>query len=164
MSLRKGDTFHNPALSDTNQIWDPLESMTQSPFMTPRSTTCPKSLEDLLIGAGERRAAELLARVDQAIATQSKLALGRVLSEPDVLPAPTSILDHSSDQEGFTAQQVRPRVQRHRHSFDSGIGSSIAGSTDSADAKPSTGEHMQADAGFGTVSYTHLTLPTIYSV
>jgi len=104
----------------------------------------------LLIGAGERRAAELLARVDQAIATQSKLALGRVLSEPDVLPAPTSILDHSSDQEGFTAQQVRPRVQRHRHSFDSGIGSSIAGSTDSADAKPSTGEHMQADAGFGT--------------
>ncbi|TKA71461.1 hypothetical protein B0A55_07790, partial [Friedmanniomyces simplex] len=84
MSLRKGDTFHNNN-KKTEEIWDPLESRS-GPHKAARSTTCPKSLEDLLIGAGERRTAELLRRVDKAIATNSSLALGAVLSEPEVLP------------------------------------------------------------------------------
>lgn len=140
MSLRKGDTFHNPPTSNKNAIWDPLESKTQSPSMPLRSTTCPKSLEDLLIGAGERRAAELLARVDKAIATQSKLALGHVLSEPEVLPVPSFMLDQTSLEEDAAPQKTRTRVHRHSHSSDSGIGSSVAGSTDSVDAKTTTGE------------------------
>lgn len=141
MSLRKGDTFHTPPTTKANELWDPLESRAQSPSMPGRSTTCPKSLEDLLIGAGERRAADLLARVDQAIATQSKLALGAVLNEPEVLPVPSFVLDQISIDEDAAAYKTPSRTHRYSHSSDSGIGSSVAGSTDLADAKPSsTGE------------------------
>jgi len=117
MSIRKGDTFHVPHKHDQD-LWDPLASDSKSkgtatPSMPPRSTTCPQSLEDLLIGSGERRAADLISRVDQAIAAQSKLALGNLLSEPAVLPAPT--LDNS-----------RSRQTSRSRSADSGIGSSIA--------------------------------------
>lgn len=120
MSIRKGDTFHVPHKHDQD-LWDPLaqESKTAAiPSMPPRSTTCPKSLEDLLIGSGERRAAELIHRVDEAIAKQSKLALSCVLSEPEALPAPT--LDDC------TATKTRTRQSSHSHSSDSGIGSSVA--------------------------------------
>lgn len=114
MSIRKGDTFHVPHQHDQD-LWDPLASdskpKSSTPSMPARSTTCPQSLEDLLIGSGERRAADLLHRVDEAIATNSKLA--QVLSEPEVLPVP--ILDGSHSR-----QSSRSR------SPDSGIGSSIA--------------------------------------
>lgn len=141
MSLRKGDTFH-PSTSNDDQLWDPLESKPQSPSMPARSTTCPKSLEDLLIGAGERRAADLLARVDKAIATNSKLALGQVLSEPEVLPVPTFNVDTSNVTDEKTATRLR---HRNSHSSDSGLGSSIAESTDSVTA-PSveTGEYIRS--------------------
>jgi hypothetical protein len=116
MSLRKGDTFHVPHKHDQD-LWDPLASdsklKTAAPSMPARSTTCPKSLEDLLIGSGERRAADLLHRVDEAIAAQSKLALGDVLTEPEALPVPT--LDGQ-----------RSRHFSRSRSSDSGIGSSIA--------------------------------------
>lgn len=120
MSLRKGDTFHVPHKHDQD-LWDPLaqESKTAAvPSMPARSTTCPKSLEDLLIGSGERRAAELIHRVDEAIAKQSKLALSCVLNEPETLPGPT--LDDC------TATKTRTRQSSHSHSSDSGIGSSVA--------------------------------------
>lgn len=113
MSIRKGDTFHVP--HQHQDLWDPLASdskpKSSTPSMPARSTTCPQSLEDLLIGSGERRAADLLHRVDEALATNSKLA--QVLSEPEVLPVP--ILDGSHSR-----QSSRSR------SPDSGIGSSIA--------------------------------------
>jgi hypothetical protein len=117
MSIRKGDTFHVPHKHDQD-LWDPLASDSKSkgtatPSMPARSTTCPQSLEDLLIGSGERRAADLISRVDQAIAAQSKLALGNVLSEPAVLPVPT--LD-----------STRSRQSSRSRSADSGIGSSIS--------------------------------------
>jgi hypothetical protein len=136
MSLRKGDTFHPK--SDTtgnNEFWDPLESRAVSPPMPPRSTTCPKSLEDLLIGSGERRAADLLARVDKAVKAQSELALANVLTEPEVLPIPTFTVHDTTVQEGIVRKN-----RTHSHSSDSGIGSSIADSEESATAKPSTGE------------------------
>ncbi|KAL1590406.1 hypothetical protein WHR41_00930 [Cladosporium halotolerans] len=121
MSIRKWDTFHVPHKHDKD-LWDPLASSAKkstTPSMPARSTTCPKSLEDLLIGSGERRAADLLHRVDQAIATQSKLALGHVLSEPEVLPVP------EADDSTCTQMHVR-QSSRHSHSSDSGIGSSVA--------------------------------------
>ncbi|KAK4560679.1 hypothetical protein LTR86_005257 [Recurvomyces mirabilis] len=122
MNLRKGQTFANT--NKIEDIWDPVESL--SVPTAARSTTCPKSLEDLLIGAGERRTAELLQRVDQAIATNSKLALGAVLCEPEVLPVPTFVV--ASAREDTTLQKVRPDCRRHSHSSDSGIGSSVADS------------------------------------
>lgn len=131
MSLRKGTTFHSPP-SDKHDIFDPLASKVQSPFMPTRSTTCPRSLEDLLIGAGERRAADLLARVDKAIATQSALALGNVLNEPEVLPVPSFILDQTSLSEEQAVRRARTRYGRnHSHSSDSGLGSSVADSNES---------------------------------
>ena len=113
MSLRKGDTFHPTA---KNVLWDPLHQCTFAPA---RSTTCPKSLEDLLEGPGARRTEELFARVDKAIATQSRLALGAALSEPEELPVPRLMLDRPT---------LEAHAQRHSHSSDSGLGSSVAGS------------------------------------
>jgi hypothetical protein len=115
MSIRKGDTFHVLHKHD-QELWDPLasESKSATPSMPARSTTCPQSLEDLLIGSGERRAVDLLHRVDEAIATQSNLAnLAHVLSEPEVLPVPA--LD-----------ATRIRQSSRSRSSDSGIGSSVA--------------------------------------
>lgn len=135
MSLRKGETFHNPTTSEQkNDLWDPLEINKKTPSMPGRSTTCPKSLEDLLIGAGERRAADLLARVDKAIETQSKLALGAALNDPEVLPVPNFMVEQTDAQRGD--QIPRPRPHRHSHSSDSGMGSSVADSD--VDAKSST--------------------------
>lgn len=123
MSIRKGDTFHVPHKNDQD-LWDPLAAKSKSaatPSMPSRSTTCPQSLEELLIGSGERRAADLLHRVDKAIATNSSLALGHVLSEPEVLPVPT--LDDDSDD--GTAKRPQTHRSSCSHSSDSGIGSSV---------------------------------------
>lgn len=136
MSLRKGDTFHPNSSTGNNDFWDPLESRAQSPLMPSRSTTCPKSLEDLLLGAGERRAADLIARVDQAVATQSKLALSSILIEPEVLPVPTFTVHDTSVEE----RPVR-KNRTHSHGSDSGIGTSISGSDMSDLSRTATGEY-----------------------
>lgn len=135
MSIRKGDTFHPTSSTGNNEFWDPLESRALSPPMPHRGSTCPKSLEDLLIGSGERRAAELLARVDKAVETQSKLALGHILTEPEVLPVPTFTVHDTTVQE----RAVR-KVRTHSHGSDSGIGTSIASSEECIPAHSSTGE------------------------
>jgi hypothetical protein len=137
MSIRKGDTFHPTADTKDSQFWDPLERVaTQSPSMPTRSTTCPKALEDLLIGAGDRRTAELFKRVDEAVATQSKLALGAILTEPEVLPVPTfTVHDTSVDERPVV------KTRTHSHGSDSGIGTSISGSDISDSAKTATGEY-----------------------
>ncbi|EMC93185.1 hypothetical protein BAUCODRAFT_113280, partial [Baudoinia panamericana UAMH 10762] len=127
MNIRKGETFNNGTNKDKAELWDPL-----SPSMPSRSTTCPKSLEDLLIGSGERRTADLLDRVDKAV-TQNAEALTAVLNEPEALPvqALLSIIDND-------VPAPRPRLRRQRHSSDSGLGSSIESL--SASAKTETGE------------------------
>lgn len=122
MSLQKGQTVHAGSQPD-NQLFDGIDgARSGSPSSPLRSTTCPQSLEELLIGAGERRAADLLNRVDKAIATQSKLALGNVLSDPDVLPASAFDGEQSDERE---ESKSRPRSQKRSHSSDSGIGSSV---------------------------------------
>ncbi|EME48795.1 hypothetical protein DOTSEDRAFT_40082 [Dothistroma septosporum NZE10] len=128
MSLRKGDTFHPNSNTNKTSFWDPLQSTAKSPSMPARSTTSPQSLEDLLIGAGERRVAQLLNNVDKAIAAKSTVALGNVLSEPEVLPVPTFMVDRTSRR----IQSQRTRTRHHSHSSDSGIGTSVADSTESA--------------------------------
>ncbi|PPJ60250.1 hypothetical protein CBER1_01302 [Cercospora berteroae] len=135
MSIRKGDTFHPNSNTSKSAFWDPLESRLSAPAMPMRSSTSPKSLEDLLIGAGERRVTQLLHRVDEAVAAQSTVALGNVLSEPEVLPVPTLVADQPTGQRSAPTNRTR----HHSHSSDSGIGSSIADSTESiATAKNSS--------------------------
>ncbi|KAK0834017.1 hypothetical protein LTR54_003053 [Friedmanniomyces endolithicus] len=140
MSLRKGDTFHNN--NKTEDIWDPLESRS-GPHKAARSATCPKSLEDLLIGAGERRTAELLRRVDEAVATNSSLALGAVLSEPEVLPVPNFVVA-SAHVDDASASKTRTDERRHSHSSDSGIGASIVESDSASASAEATGESAHA--------------------
>ena len=122
--------------------------------MPPRATTCPKSLEDLLLGSGERRAAELLARVNKAVETQSRLALGNVLTEPEVLPIPTFTV-HRVPEEGEGVRKNRT----HSHGSDSGIGSSIAGSDESASAKTVTGEQKRNPAYYSRLMLNFLVAP-----
>lgn len=132
MSIRKGDTFHPTSNTSQSSFWDPLASRLASPAMPMRSSTSPQSLEDLLLGAGERRVTQLLGRVDKAVAAKSKVAFGNVLSEPEVLPVPAFVVEAQG-----RAQKTRTR--HHSHSSDSGIGSSIADSIESTStAKNST--------------------------
>lgn len=126
LSLHKGSTFHSPNLKKS-ELFNPFAHPSLPPAMPPRSATCPKELEDLLIGAGERRAADLLKRVDDAINRQSKLALGSILNEPEVLPVPRFMLDKTS----FPADDkmhVRQQIEQDDHASDSGLGSSLADS------------------------------------
>lgn len=149
MSIRKGETFHPNTNTNTSGFWDPLESRAKSPAMPLRSTTSPQSLEDLLIGPGERRVAQLLDRVDKAVAAQSTHALANVLSEPETLNAA------AAEEQGAPGpdQSARARTRHHSHSSDSGIGSSVADSTETASdstAKHSshTGKHLQTMSPF----------------
>ena len=157
MSLRKGDTFHSPTNVGKVDVWDPLESRTQSPPMPPRSGTCPKSLEDLLIGAGDRRTQDLFKRVDKAVETQSKLALAHILTEPEVLPVPTFMVRETTGQEGIRKSRT------HSHGSDSGIGTSIAGSEESIPAKAPTGEWIPAYPRLTLMCHCSFTFHT-YSV
>lgn len=155
LSLRKGATFHSPT-PDMTELFDPLSHKARSPFVPTRSSTCPRSLEDLLIGAGERRAADLLARVDKAIATQSALALGNVMNEPEVLPVPSFMLDQANLAEENSARNVTTRYgQRHHgHYSDSGIGSSVADSDDYKLEKSTRESELQFQFHRGTMLTT----------
>ena len=126
LSLCKGSTFHSPT-SNRSELFNPF-TRNLSPSLPHRSVTCPQTLEDLLIGAGERRAAELLSRVDEAIAKQS--ALSSILTEPEVLPVPRFMLEHTSLSEDSASnkQEALRESEQHRHASDSGIGSSVADS------------------------------------
>jgi len=128
MSIRKGDTFHPTTdAGKSSSFWDPLEAKTKTPSMPERSSTSPQSLEDLLLGHGERRIADLLTRVDKAVAANSTNALKHVLSDPEVLPVPVlTVTEPDATQ--------KTRTRHHSHSSDSGIGSSIADSTEIIDA------------------------------
>lgn len=118
MSLRKGVTFHSPSTNDA-ELLDPFDNSSPSVArsLTARSTTCPKELEDLLVGAGERRTHDFLSKVEEAVNNQSKEQLGSILSEPDVLPVPAFLL------EGTSLHAVPD--QREERAYDSGLGSSI---------------------------------------
>lgn len=144
MSIRKGDTFHPTSNATKSSFWDPLELRAKTPSMPERSSTSPQSLEDLLIGAGERRVVDLLTRVDQAVAADSKVALANVLSDPEVLPVPTLTVTSDADA------PLKTRTRHHSHSSDSGIGSSIADSTETIDASGAkkSGESYRARIHF----------------
>lgn len=122
MSIRKGVTFHSPTVNDS-ELLDPFEAsagrLSIPRSMTSRSTTCPKELEDLLVGAGERRVVDFLARVDQAVNNKSKEQLGSILSEPDVLPVPAFLVERASLSNSIPDQ-------REEENYDSGLGSSVS--------------------------------------
>ncbi|KAG8626787.1 hypothetical protein KVT40_005732 [Elsinoe batatas] len=119
VSIAKGSTFQVPPKQDT-EVLDPFLRGLSIPSLPCRSATCPKSLEDLLIGAGERRAVELLKRVDEAIAKNAELS--NILSEPEVLPVPRFMVEHAQVPDSKPPTLSRQDSQQDK---DSGIGSSI---------------------------------------
>jgi hypothetical protein len=120
MSLKKGVTFHSPTINESDLL-DPFEpgSLKLPRSMTARSTTCPQELEDLLVGAGERRVVDFLDRVEQAVNNKSKEQLGSILSEPDVLPVPAFLVAGAS-------LDSLPDLRDEDQAYDSGLGSSIS--------------------------------------
>lgn len=120
MSIRKGTTFHSKSTNDS-ELLDPFEKSISpvSRSLTSRSTTCPKELEDLLVGAGERRTLDFLAQVDEAVSNNSKEQLGSILSEPDVLPVPACFSN------GTPFRNTLPDLLEDQ-AYDSGLGSSIS--------------------------------------
>lgn len=133
LSIKKGTTFHSPS-SNKSPLFNPLEKAVDLRSMTARSTTSPKALEDLLIGAGERRAADLLAKVDQVIADNSSAAaLGKLLSEPEALPEPRCVRDETALEDISEENRDSPN-----NAYDSGLGSSIADSDEFETKKAET--------------------------
>lgn len=119
ISLQKGSTFQVSPKQES-EVLDPFLRGLSIPNLPNRSVTCPKALEDLLIGAGERRAVELLKRVDDAIAKNAQLS--SILSEPEVLPVPRFMVENASVPDSNLSQSQRSRNQQDK---DSGVGSSI---------------------------------------
>ncbi|PSK55789.1 Transcription factor IIIA [Elsinoe australis] len=119
ISLQKGSTFQVSPKQES-EVLDPFLRGLSIPNLPNRSVTCPKALEDLLIGAGERRAVELLKRVDDAIAKNAQLS--SILSEPEVLPVPRFMVENASFPDSSLSQSQRTRNQQDK---DSGVGSSI---------------------------------------
>jgi len=128
ISLRKGSTFHPSYRNNEPTIFGQFEDL-KIPSLPSRSTACPKALEDLLIGAGERRAFDLISRVDDAIAQRTQLS--SVFNEPEVLPVPRFMVEHagSAQDKPVVKQEFPADIEAHHHRADSGIGSSIAEST-----------------------------------
>ncbi|GAB7342499.1 hypothetical protein MBLNU457_g0692t1 [Dothideomycetes sp. NU457] len=125
ISIRKGTTFHPSYRNNESTIFDQFKDL-KIPSLPSRSTTCPNALEDLLIGAGERRAFDLISRVDDAIAQRTQLS--SVFNEPEVLPVPRFMVEHagSAQDKPVVKQEFPADDEAHRHRADSGIGSSIA--------------------------------------
>jgi len=128
ISLRKGSTFHPNYRNKEPTIFGEFQDL-KIPSLISRSTTCPKSLDDLLIGSGERRAVDLIKKLDDAIANRTQLS--DVFNEPGVLPVPRFMVEHAAPaQDKTTIKQESPaEIEAHHHRSDSGIGSSIAEST-----------------------------------
>jgi len=150
LALAKGSTFHSP--SSDPDLCNPFLKPFQCPSLPSRSATCPKSLEDLLIGAGERRAVELLKRVDDAIA--KNVELGSILSEPEVLPIPRFMVENASFSHNKLSEEDQSLSDdnEHQHGSDSGLGSSIAESTSEKIRRSSSG--MCGERGSGTMHNT----------
>ncbi|KAL2352206.1 hypothetical protein BJ546DRAFT_988868 [Cryomyces antarcticus] len=142
MSLRKSSTFHTPSTASL-ESWDPIA---HAAYMPKRSPTCPKALEDLLVGAGQRRVANLLANIDRTISgSTSSLLPANILGDPEVLPLPSFMLQQTvlaepdaMDIDTFDADCKPTCEPENHHASDSGLGSSISGSLPSVAASSSS--------------------------
>ncbi|TKA73316.1 hypothetical protein B0A49_03125 [Cryomyces minteri] len=142
MPLRKSSTFHTPSTA-SSESWDPIA---HAEYMPKRPSTCPKALEDLLIGAGQRRVANLLAKIDRTISgSTSSLRAANILGDPEVLPLPSFMLQQTilaepdvMDIDTFDADCKPTHEAETHHASDSGLGSSISGSLPSMAASSSS--------------------------
>ncbi|KAF2146592.1 uncharacterized protein K452DRAFT_68029 [Aplosporella prunicola CBS 121167] len=125
-NLRKAGTFHSPT-NVSSELVDPVAPYCSMPK---RSETNPQSLEQILIDAGERRVAGLLATVDNVLAGKTSSASdASILKDNKVLPVPSFMLDNHTVTDSDPMEiDSKPVVVDHHHASDSGLGSSVSGS------------------------------------
>ncbi|PGH36495.1 hypothetical protein GX50_00682 [[Emmonsia] crescens] len=158
MKLRKGATFHSPTTPPSEDS-DPILNIHT---LLRRSPTCPRSLEDV-IAAGEKRMAVFIDKFERnlsglggdssASSSSSPLSTSSSLSSRSFCdndsPVPFGILAAqiiptdpiSTDADSIIKKDkdckpVRALDPRHRHSSDSGIGSSVSGASMSPSMDP----------------------------
>lgn len=124
-TLRKGATFHNPATS------------VDSPFTPPQLPRAQSNYDDC-VDARRRRMATTLNDIDEALSMTEKLSLSDskptrkiALKDHSALPLPRGFLELPVvDPEMAERRVLRPRsARRQQHASDSGLGSSVASST-----------------------------------
>lgn len=139
LSLRKSGTFHSP----TNVASDFCDPIVNFAFMPKRSHTSAHHLEELVndAGASVRRVASILENFDRTIAGESSTTDENILSDPEVLPLPSFMLDNTSLDSDCMDVDSKPETEDHQHDSDSGIGSSIG---ETKNGKSLTDNHAAA--------------------
>ncbi|KAI4261888.1 MAG: hypothetical protein L6R42_002924 [Xanthoria sp. 1 TBL-2021] len=138
LPLKKSSTFHSPTTPPA-QDDDPIVNI---PLLPRRSPTCPKSLEDA-VAAGEKRIQNLIGAVDRSLSgletfsndSQETLGAGDLPVPRFLLGARPNDPDHMDldpSPNPASQRQFKQRPRRKHHSSDSGIGSTVTGSEDSA--------------------------------
>lgn len=138
LPLKKSSTFHSPTTPPA-QDDDPIVNI---PLLPRRSPTCPKSLEDA-VAAGEKRIQNLIGAVDRSLSgletfsndSQETLRAGDLPVPRFLLGARPNDPDHMNLDplpNPASQRQFKQRPRRKHHSSDSGIGSTVTGSEDSA--------------------------------
>ncbi|OJD13261.1 hypothetical protein AJ78_06268 [Emergomyces pasteurianus Ep9510] len=143
MKLRKGATFHSPTTPPSEDS-DPILNIHS---LLRRSPTCPRSLEDV-IAAGEKRMAVFLDKFERNLSglggdsSRSSLfdndsPIPRGMLQAQIIHADPMNTDTDSIKTEKDSKTARPSLDsHHRHSCDSGIGSSVSGSSMSPSIDP----------------------------
>lgn len=164
-ALTKSSTFHSPTTPPA-QGEDPIVNI---PLLPRRSPTCPKTLEQHAVAAGERRIANLLGAVDRSLSGLENFSTdSQETLRPDDLSVPRFSLDahlHGSDDmdvdtprdQGHLPER-KSRVAHKHHRSDSGIGSSV---TESDDMKQDPGTQLILRVFAGMPVYWLLSLGSV---
>ncbi|KAF1944158.1 hypothetical protein EJ02DRAFT_399256 [Clathrospora elynae] len=129
MQLRKSGTFSSPT-SISADVCDPDNRYS----MPRRSPTSTERLEELLHPFRDPRVQcvhEALSVFDKRIHESDSSASTSILSDPEVLPVPSFVLDNTTLDITPMDIDSKPSVIEqtpHDHASDSGLGSSISGS------------------------------------
>ncbi|KAI4101531.1 MAG: hypothetical protein LQ339_005028 [Xanthoria mediterranea] len=138
LPLKKSSTFHSPTTPPAQEE-DPIVNI---PLLPRRSPTCPKSLEDA-VAAGEKRIQNLIGAVDRSLSGLETFSNdSQETLRADDLPVPRFLVDTRADDSDLmdldpspnraSQRQFKQRPRHKHHSSDSGIGSTVTGSEDSA--------------------------------
>ncbi|KAI4236100.1 MAG: hypothetical protein LQ349_002752 [Xanthoria aureola] len=138
LPLKKSSTFHSPTTPPTQED-DPIVNI---PLLPRRSPTCPKSLEDA-VAAGEKRIQNLIGAVDRSLSGLETFSNdSQETLRADDLPVPRFLVETRADDPDHmdfdpspnpaSQHQFKQRPRHKHHSSDSGIGSTVTGSEDSA--------------------------------
>ena len=133
-SLTKSATFNAP-LTPPAELSHPL---VVTPALPRRAQTCAKALEEV-VASREQRMAALISSLDHNLPGVGRSRRRSTASSygAEELPLPQAVLDTASDLDRAdpssdskkTSRRRQPQLTRHDHNYDSGLGSSVSGSS-----------------------------------